>query len=105
MRCHPSTVNWRRAVKLLDEKLNTAVSLKNILFATDFSEASEAALPFVEAMSLRYGGTIHVAHVLPEVSLMRPSAIDPVTIGSIYENAHSDTQEKMQQLSLCLESF
>lgn len=92
-------------MKLLEEKLNTAVSLQNILFATDFSEVAEAALPFVKAMSLRYGGMVHVAHVLPEADLVRPSPIDPVTIGAIYEDAHSDTQEKMQQLSLRLESF
>lgn len=92
-------------MKLLEEKLNTAVSLQNILFATDFSEASEAALPFVAAMSLRYGGMVHIAHVLPEFNLVRPSAIDPVIIGSIYEDANSDTQEKIQQLSLRLEGF
>jgi nucleotide-binding universal stress UspA family protein len=92
-------------VKLLYEKVNTALSLKNILFATDFSEVSEKALPFVAAMSFRYGGMVHVAHVLPEVNLVRPSAIDPVTIGSIYEDAHSGTQEKMQQLSVRLEGF
>ena len=92
-------------MKLLEEKLNTAVSLQNLLFATDFSEASEAALPFVAAMSLRYGGMVHVAHVLPEFNLVRPSAIDPVIVGSIYEDANSDAQEKMQQLSLRLEGF
>jgi nucleotide-binding universal stress UspA family protein len=92
-------------VKLLEEKVNTAVSLKNILFATDFSEVSEAALPFVAAMSLRYGGMVHVAHVLPKVELAPPSPIDPVTIGSIYEEAHSDAQERMQQLSLRLEGL
>ena len=92
-------------VKLLEEKGNTAVSLKNILFATDFSDVSEAALPFVAAMSLRYGGMVHVAHVLPVIDLVRPSAIDPATIGSVYEDAHSGTQERMQQLSLRLEGF
>lgn len=92
-------------VKLLEEKGNTAVSLKNILFATDFSEVSEAALPFVAAMSLRYGGMIHVTHVLPVVDFVRPSAIDPLTIGSVYEDAHSGAREKMQQFSLRLEGF
>jgi nucleotide-binding universal stress UspA family protein len=92
-------------MKLLEEKINTAVSLKNILFATDFSEVSEAALPYAAAMSLRYGGMVHVAHVLPEINLVRPSAIDPVTIGSIYEDAHSGTQEQMQRLSLRLKGF
>jgi nucleotide-binding universal stress UspA family protein len=92
-------------VKLLEEKINTAVSLKNILFATDFSEVSEAALPYVAAMSLRYGGMVHVAHVLPEINLVRPSAIDPVTIGSIYEDAHSSTQEKIQEVAGRLGGF
>src|SRR5262249_13702677 len=90
-------------MKLLEEK-STAVSLKNILFATDFSEASNAALPYVAALSLRYGGMVHVAHVLPE-NVLPPSPIDPVTIGSIYEEAHSATQEKMLQLALKLRGF
>jgi nucleotide-binding universal stress UspA family protein len=92
-------------VKLLEEQINTAISLKNILFATDFSDVSEAALPYVTAMSLRYGGTVHVAHVLPEINFVRPSPIDPVSIGSIYEDAHSGAQEQMQQLSLTIKGF
>jgi hypothetical protein len=55
-------------VNLLEQKLGTAVAFKNILFATDFSEVSEAALPYVTAMSVRYGSMVHVAHVLPEVT-------------------------------------
>jgi nucleotide-binding universal stress UspA family protein len=92
-------------MKLLEEKLNSAVSLKNILFATDFSEISEKALPYAAAMSLRYGGMVHVAHVLPEINVVRPSPIDPVTIGSIYEDAHSGAQEKMQRLAARLKGF
>jgi nucleotide-binding universal stress UspA family protein len=92
-------------VELLQEKINTAISLKNILFATDFSEASETALSYAAAMSLRYGGMVHVAHVLPELNVVRPSPIDPITIASIYEDAHSGTQEKMQRLSLRLKGF
>jgi nucleotide-binding universal stress UspA family protein len=92
-------------MRLLEEKINIAVSLKNILFATDFSDVSEGALPYAAAMSLRYGGMVHVAHVLPETTLVRPSPIDPVTIGSIYEDAHSGAQEKMQQLSLKIKGF
>ena len=92
-------------MELLEEKISTAISLKNILFATDFSDASETALSYAAAMSLRYGGMVHVAHVLPELNVVRPSPIDPITIGSIYEDAHSGTQEKMHQLSLRLKGF
>jgi len=53
-------------------------------------------------MSLRYGGLVHLAYVLPEINRVRPSAIDPVTIGSIYEDAHSIAQENMLKLALRL---
>jgi len=43
------------------------ISLKDILFPTDFSEASEAALPFALKLARTYGARVHVAHViLPE---------------------------------------
>jgi nucleotide-binding universal stress UspA family protein len=92
-------------VNLLEEKLEIVVAIKNILFATDFSEISEAALPYVTALSLRYGSTVHVAHVLPEATFVRPSPVDPVLFGSIYEQAHSGAQEKIQRLSDRLRGF
>jgi nucleotide-binding universal stress UspA family protein len=92
-------------MKLLEEQVGTAVSIKNILFATDFSEVSEAALPYVTAFSLRYGSMVHVAHVLPEVTFLRPGSPDPAVMGSIYEDAHSGAQEKMQRLADRLRGF
>lgn len=92
-------------MNLLEEKIGTAIAIKNILFATDFSEVSEAALPYVTALSLRYASTIHIAHVLPEVTFLRPGAPDPAVIGSIYEDAHSNAQEKIQTLSLRLRGY
>jgi nucleotide-binding universal stress UspA family protein len=92
-------------MKILEQKPATAVELKNILFATDFSDASEAALRYVAALSLRYGSTIHLAHVLPGVTFLRPGAPDPMVLGSIYEEAHSAAQEKMQRLADRLKGF
>jgi len=40
-----------------------AVELKRILYATDFSEASAAALPVVAALARRYGARVFAAHV------------------------------------------
>ena len=40
------------------------VCFKNLLYATDFSQPSELALPFAAALGRRYGATIHVLHVL-----------------------------------------
>ncbi len=43
----------------------TPVVIRNILFATDFSATSEAALPFALALAKHYGAAIFVTHVLP----------------------------------------
>ena len=74
-------------------------AVKNILFATDFSEASEAALPFAAAFCEYFGSQLHLMHVLPDVKLLRPGAPDPAVFGSIYEDARSNAQEKMRRLS------
>jgi nucleotide-binding universal stress UspA family protein len=92
-------------VNLLEEKIGTMVAIKNVLFATDFSDVSEAALPYVTALSLRYGSTVHVVHVLPEVAILPSAAPDPATFGLIYEEVHSGAQEKIQQLSKRLKGF
>ena len=56
-------------------------SLKNILYATDFSPCSQAAIPYVCAVAGLYGSTIHVLHVLPpeptlEVQFDMPPELD-----------------------------
>lgn len=40
-------------------------SIRNILFATDFSSCSHAALPVALALAKRYGAALFVTHVLP----------------------------------------
>lgn len=46
---------------------NTRVILKNVLYLTDFSGPSEAALPFVVEIANDYGAKVHVLHVLTPV--------------------------------------
>jgi nucleotide-binding universal stress UspA family protein len=51
------------------------IALKNILFATDFSPCSNAALPYALSVAHRYGATLHAAHVMPtqaQLILMSP---------------------------------
>ena len=43
---------------------NTPITLKNILFLTDFSEPSGAALPFASGIAHTYGSVVHALHVL-----------------------------------------
>ena len=81
------------------EKSQSLVAVKNVLFATDFSEASEAALPYAAAFSEYFGSELHVTHVLPDVKFLRPGAPDPAFFGPIYEDAHSNAHDKMRRLS------
>lgn len=48
-----------------DELRNSPISLRNILFAMDFSSDSLRAFPFAVAIALHYGGKIFVAHIVP----------------------------------------
>lgn len=81
------------------EKAQRVVAVKNVLFATDFSEASEAALPYAAAFSEYFGSQLHLTHVLPDVKFLRPGAPDPALFGPIYEDAHSNAHDKMRRLS------
>jgi len=40
-------------------------SFNNILFATDFSQCSQMAFPYLRAIAEGYGSKIHMVHVLP----------------------------------------
>jgi nucleotide-binding universal stress UspA family protein len=41
----------------------TKIQIKNILFATDFSPAANAALPFAFTLARRYAAKVHAVHV------------------------------------------
>jgi nucleotide-binding universal stress UspA family protein len=43
----------------------TQISLKNILYATDFSPASEAAVPLVLGLARKHQARVHALHVRP----------------------------------------
>jgi nucleotide-binding universal stress UspA family protein len=51
------------------------ISLKDILFPTDFSPAAEAALPFALKLAQIHGARVHVAHVIlpePHANVLSP---------------------------------
>ena len=51
------------------------IALKNVLFATDFSSCSNAALPYALSVARRYAATLYAAHVMPtraEMVLLSP---------------------------------
>ncbi len=87
-------------------KTPAAISVKNVLFATDFSATSEAALPYATAICRHFGSTLHAVHVLSDANvLMMTGGVDYVSMGTLYEDAHSEAKEKLDQISARLEGI
>jgi len=57
------------------------IVLKQILVATDFSEASAAALNYGRALARTFGASLHLLHVM-ENPFLRPTPADPHAIQS-----------------------
>lgn len=73
----------------------TRIELKNILFATDFSEVSETALLFAESITRRYGAKLCVTHVaVPSETAMLP----PESWGACEQAIEEATQRDMARL-------
>ena len=67
-------------MKLLEVSSHSGISRKNILLATDFSEASAAALPYAAAIGRRYGSQLHVVHMLSPAYIIPSVPDSPVTL-------------------------
>ena len=81
-----------------------AAEVKNVLFATDFSATSQAALPYATAICRRFGGMLHAVHVLSDASLLlMTGGVDYVSMGTLYDDAHNEASQKLQQLAEHLE--
>jgi nucleotide-binding universal stress UspA family protein len=55
------------------------ILLKQILVATDFSDASAAAMDYGRALARTFGASLHLLHVM-ENPFLRPTAADPHAI-------------------------
>ena len=69
---------------------NLRLSLKTILFTTDFSPASQAALPYVQALVRWYGSKVIVAHSVPlEPALSVPMDATPLNMNLSWQDAQN----------------
>jgi nucleotide-binding universal stress UspA family protein len=71
------------------------IALKNILFATDFSPASLAALPFAKQIARRYGAKIYGVHVNP---FLNYTGVEPNAWPAMTEAAERTAKEDAQRL-------
>jgi nucleotide-binding universal stress UspA family protein len=70
------------------------VRLKNILYATDFSEASRAALPIVSAIARKYGSHIFAAHVWAPLPY---SMVTSEELSALEGQEESDAREVLEK--------
>ena len=73
----------------------TRISLKNILYPTDFSEAAETAIPYVTGLAKRYGAKVHALHV--QVSTAGP-IVGPEAMPQILEVITHQTELETREL-------
>lgn len=71
------------------------ISLKNILYLTDFSEPSEAALPFAIEIARAYGASVYALHVLVPSSVVYMTPESPASAIEWQEEA---AQNEMQRV-------
>ncbi len=73
------------------------LTLQHLLFATDFSEISAAALPFAVAVARRFESTIHAVHVLSHAELQPTPESAPVALEyAITEGAEQQMAELLR---------
>jgi len=71
------------------------VSLQNILFATDFSSSSEAALPYALSVARAYDSQVYVAHVIrPDLFQLVP----PEEAETLQKSTQRHAEEQMAGL-------
>ena len=73
----------------------TRIALKNVLFATDFSPVSEAALLYAESVARRYGSKLVVAHV---ISPMETRMVPPEGWGACQQALEDAANFQMKEL-------
>ncbi len=74
--------------------LFTRINLKKILYLTDFSEPSEAALPFAVAVAREYGAKVFAFHVMTPSPLLYTT---PETTAATMEAVEEAAREEMQR--------
>ena len=92
---------WRCLVHTVEA--GKRIALKNILFATDFSACSNAALPYALAVTRRYEAKLLAAHVMPTKAEM--AMMSPESWPALIEEEGKKTQAYLEQLEKQFQGF
>lgn len=75
--------------------LNPVASLKNILFATDFSEASMKAFPYTASLAQKFGASIFACHIITPTALVTAA---PQSAPYFYEAEHAAATKELDNI-------
>lgn len=70
------------------------ITIKKILFATDFSDCAKTAQEYAAAFAEQFHAELHVLHVMPDITMMMP---DPGTALSLPQNYLVDLKNEAQR--------
>ena len=71
------------------------LEIRTILAPTDFSHHAEAALRYAGGLAERFGATLHLLHVLPDVVV--PVGPDPSLVSSFPPEYYRETEERSRE--------
>lgn len=92
---HPAASSARQTRKMADINFATPIRFQNVLLATDFSEASVAAVGHAAAVARTYQGIVDVVHVIvPEVYWWAP----PESLRSIEDGIQLWAEREMKDV-------
>jgi len=81
------------------------IAFQNILVATDFSEASDAALAYGRALARSLGATLHVVHVVGNLSNLAYGADGlPAMLPAIQQDIENAARKQLNDLILSPEN-
>jgi len=84
------------------QRENTMARIERIMFPTDFSEASSAAIPWVVRMGRMTGAQIFVVHVLREDPEAGPDPNYHYLVPEYARHLEADAKAKLHQVADCL---
>jgi nucleotide-binding universal stress UspA family protein len=75
------------------------MTLRNILIATDFEEASLSALAYARELARRFEATLHVIHVVDDVGARTVTAAGlPYDVSRMQTDLEQDERERLDRL-------
>jgi nucleotide-binding universal stress UspA family protein len=74
------------------------IALKHIVVATDFSDASDAALDYGREFARTFGATLHVAHVVEDLFSTAGAEFGAPEIGSLRQAVETAARNKLETL-------